>query len=208
MGTGALFSNVAGSFNVAMGDAALNNADSVFNTAVGFGAGQATIAGFDNIYLGDTAGTLDLDGVAVPDESQTTRIGSLFTEGGLGGPGECYIGGIRNQGQVWNGVTVCQVTVRIDGRLGVDCLNPDRPGGFNQYAPQAPVPHSAPQPRGAPQQPAARPQFQAMNRKVEALEATVAELRAQLKEQAAQIQKVRTQLEMGKPATKVVVNQP
>ena len=47
-----------------------------------------------------------------------------------------------------------------------------------------------------------------MNRKVEALEATVAELRGQLKEQAAQIQKVSAQLEMGKPATKVVVNQP
>jgi hypothetical protein len=30
----------------------------------------------------------------------------------------------------------------------------------------------------------------------------------QLKEQAAQIQKVSAQLEMGKPATKVVVNQP
>ena len=47
-----------------------------------------------------------------------------------------------------------------------------------------------------------------MNRKVEALEATVAELRGQLKEQAAQIQKVSAQLEMGTPATKVVVNQP
>src|SRR5205823_667221 len=106
----ALFSFVAGYVTVAMFDDVLHSADSLFNTAVGFNAGKATIAGFDNIYLGDTAGTLDLDGIAVPDESQTTRIGSFFTEGGLAGPGECYIGGIRNQGQVWNGVTVCQVT--------------------------------------------------------------------------------------------------
>jgi hypothetical protein len=137
----------------------------------------------------------------------------VFTEGGLAGAGQCFIGGIRNNGQVWNGVTVCQVTIRIDGHLGVDCLNPDRPGGFNQSAPQAPVPHSAPQPRGAPQQPAARPQFQAMNDKVEKLQATVAQqqkqielLVTQLWEQAAQIQKVSAQLEMVKPAPRVVEN--
>jgi hypothetical protein len=200
-----------------MGDSALNNADSVFNTAVGFDAGQATIAGFENIYLGDTAGTVDLDGVAVPDEAQVTRIGSLFTEGGLAGAGQCFIGGIRNNGQAWNGVTVCQVTIRIDGHLGVDCLNPNNPNnpgnpGFNTTAPQAPV-HSAPQPRGAPQQPAARPQFQAMNDKVEKLQATVAQqqkqielLVTQLWEQAAQIQKVSAQLEMVKPAPRVVEN--
>jgi predicted nucleic acid-binding Zn-ribbon protein len=47
-----------------------------------------------------------------------------------------------------------------------------------------------------------------LNRKVEALEATVAELRGQLKEQAAQIQKVSAQLEVNKPAAKVVVNKP
>ncbi len=216
-GAFALFSNVAGSFNVAMGDAALNNADSVFNTVVGFQAGQATIAGFDNIYLGDSAGTIDLNGVAVPDESQMTRIGSVFTEGGLAGAGRCFIGGIRNNGQVWNGVTVCQVTISIDGQLGVDCLNPDQAGGFNQSAPQASVPRSA-------QQSPTRHQFQAMNNKVEKLQATVAQQQkqietltarlreqaetftAQLKEQAAQIQKVSAQLEASKPAPQVVNN--
>jgi hypothetical protein len=202
-----MVNNVGGSFNVAIGDSALNNADSVFNTAVGFSAGQGPITGFDNIYLGDTAGTLDLDGNPVPDESQTTRIGSLFTEGGLAGAGRCFIGGIRNNGQVWNGVTVCQVTISIDGQLGVDCVNPDHPGGFNQSAPQASVP------RSAPQQPAARPQFQAMNDKVEKLQATVAQqqkqietLTAQLGEQAAQIQKVSAQLEASEPAPQVVNN--
>jgi hypothetical protein len=213
MGTGALFSNVAGSFNVAMGDAALNNADSVFNTAVGFNAGQATIAGFDNIYLGDTAGTLDVFGTPVPDESATIRIGSLFTNTA------CFIGGIATNVQVWDGVTVCQVTVNGFGQLGVDCVNPNNPNA-TPASPGAPVPHSAPQPRSA-------PQHQAMlNDKVEKLQATVAQQQkqietltdqlkeqavqftTQLKEQADQIQKVSAQLEMGKPATKVVVNQP
>ena len=65
-----------------------------------------------------------------------------------------------------------------------------------------------------------------LNDKVEKLQATVAQQQkqietltaqlkeqavqftTQLKEQAAQIQKVSAQLEMGKPATKVVVNKP
>src|SRR6266568_284160 len=122
IGVFALVNNITGSFNVAMGDAALNNADSVFNTAVGFDAGQATITGFDNIYLGDTAGTFDLVGGAVPDESATIRIGSLFTNTA------CFIGGIATNVQVWNGVTVCQVTVNGFGQLGVDCVNPNNPG--------------------------------------------------------------------------------
>ena len=153
----------------------------------------------------------------------------MFTEGGLAGAGQCFIGGIRNNGQAWNGVTVCQVTIRIDGHLGVDCLNPNNPNnpgnpGFNGTAPQAPVPHSAPQPRSAPPLAPNRPQFQAMNDKVEKLEATVAQqekqietltaqlkeqaetFTAQLKEQAAQIQKVSAQVEMIKPAPRVVEN--
>ena len=221
MGSFALSSNVSGIANVAIGDAALNNADSNFNTAVGFAAGQATIAGFDNIYLGDTAGTLDLTGAAVPaGENSTIRIGSLFTNS------QCFIGGIATHPQVWNGVTVCQVTVNGFGQLGVDCVNPNNPGA-TPASPGAPVPHSAPQTRSAPPLVPNRPQRQAMlNDKVEKLQATVAQQQkqietltaqlkeqaaqftAQLKEQAAQIQKVSAQLEMGKPATKVVVNKP
>ena len=58
-------------------------------------------------------------------------------------------------------------------------------------------------------------EFLKEHRKVQALEATVAQqqkgmeiLMAQLKEQAAQIEKVSAQLEMNKPAAKVVVNKP
>ena len=58
-------------------------------------------------------------------------------------------------------------------------------------------------------------EFLKEHKKVEELQATVAQqqkgmevLTAQLKEQAAQIQKVSAQLEMSKPAAKVVVNKP
>src|SRR6266700_2829710 len=185
MGSFALSNNVGGSFNVAIGDSALNNADSVFNTAVGFSAGQNLAAGGENIYLGDTAGTLDFIGASPGDEAGVIRIGSVFS-----GAAACFINGIATNSQVWNGVTVCQVTVNGFGQLGVDCVNPNNPGSTPQGT-SAPVPHSA-----------------MLNRKVEALEATVAELRAQLKEQAAQIQKVSAQLEVSKPAPQVVANKP
>ena len=58
-------------------------------------------------------------------------------------------------------------------------------------------------------------EFLKEHKKVEELQATVAQqqkgmevLTAQLKEQATQIQKVSAQLEMSKPAAKVVVNKP
>jgi hypothetical protein len=181
---------------------------------VGFDAGQNLTTGFENIYLGDTAGTLDNTGASPGDESGVIRIGSVFS-----GTTACFINGIATFPQVWNGVTVCQVTVNGFGQLGVDCVNPNNPGA-TPASPGAPVPHSAPQPRSA-------PQHQAMlNDKVEKLQATVAQQQkqietltaqlkeqavqftTQLKEQAGQIQKVSAQLEMGKPATKVVVNQP
>jgi Tfp pilus assembly protein FimV len=77
---------------------------------------------------------------------------------------------------------------------------------FSAAGPESSVPRPT-TPKGV--RPQANPEVDAMlNRKVEALEATVAELRGQLKEQAAQIQKVSAQLEMSKPATKVVVNEP
>src|SRR6266699_6453510 len=173
MGSFALSNNVGGSFNVAMGDSALNNADSVFNTAVGFSAGQNLAAGGENIYLGDTAGTLDFTGASPGDEAGVIRIGSVFS-----GTAACFINGIATNSQVWNGVTVCQVTVNGFGQLGVDCVNPNNPGATP-----------------------ASPQRQVMlNDKVEKLQATVAQLTQQLKEQAAQIQKVSAQLAAASPS--------
>src|SRR4029077_10697285 len=91
--------------------------------------------------------------------------------------------------------------------------------GPNQARPSVPS-RGAPAQRGAPQQPAARPQTPArphdqamLNDKVDKLQAVVqlqqkliATLTAQVKEQAAQIDKVSAQVEMMKPAPRVVEN--
>jgi hypothetical protein len=89
MGNNALTSNTIGGGNVAIGDSALNGADAFFNTAVGLGAGQNVIAGAENIYIGDTAGTLDFTGTPPGDESGVIRIGSFFS-----GTAACFINGI------------------------------------------------------------------------------------------------------------------
>ncbi len=179
LGSFALGSNVEGGENVAIGDSALNNADSSFNTVVGYSSGQNLTSGSENIYIGDTAGTLDNLGASPGDEAGVIRIGSVFS-----GTAACFINGIATNPQVWNGVTVCQVTVNGFGQLGADCVNPNNPSATP-----------------------ASPQRQAMlNDKVEKLQATVAQLTQQLKEQAAQIQQVSTRLEASKPAPQVVKN--
>jgi hypothetical protein len=179
------------------------------------------VAGFNNTYLGNFVGSFG----PVPDESSTIRIGDLSTNGF--GSAECYIGGIFHNFQP-RSATVAVVTVDLtNDHLGWDVVvSPNE-----QQAPVQPVPRNAPQRRSAPQ-PAARPQHQAMlNDKVEKLQATVAQQQkqgaqqqkqietltaqlkeqavqftTQLKEQAAQIQKVSAQLEMNKPAPRVVEN--
>ncbi|PYJ21223.1 MAG: hypothetical protein DME92_07255 [Verrucomicrobia bacterium] len=216
MGSFALGADASGlglsSANVAIGFGAEAFDDGLFNTVVGFSAGQNLTAGFENIYIGDSIGLFPapLGG----NEVNTIRIGDLS---GFNGITQTFVGGIANSPQVWNGVTVCQVTVDFFGHLGVDCVNPDNPGATpqgpgGQSAPVRPGAPGAPQPRSRPQPPA-RPQFQAMNDKVEKLQATVAQqqkqietLTAQLREQAAQIQKVSAQVEMIKPAPRVVEN--
>src|SRR5882724_4831110 len=180
LGSFALGSNVEGGENVAIGDSALNNADSSFNTVVGYSSGQNLTTGSENIYIGDTAGTLDILGASPGDEAGVIRIGSVFS-----GTAACFINGIATNSQVWNGVTVCQVTVNGSGQLGVDCVNPNNPGATP-----------------------ASPQRQVMlNDKVEKLQATVAQqqkqietLTAKLEEQAAQIQKVSAQLAAASPS--------
>src|SRR5205823_6032393 len=99
--------------------------------------------------------------------------------------------------------TAAIVLVDSDGRLGTFTMDGPDPGGFS--------PQKGIRPQAIPD--AAR---QAMlNLKVQNLRATVTQqqqqietLTAQLKENAAQIQKANAQLEMNKPAAKVVVNKP
>jgi len=95
------------------------------------------------------------------------------------------------------------VMVDSDGRLGTVTMDGPDPGGFSPKGgirPQA-IPDAAKQGM--------------FNLKVQKLQETVTQqqqqietLTAQLKENAAQIQKASDQLEMNKPAAKVVVNKP
>ena len=231
-GEDALFSNITASNNTALGDAALafndssglglannnaavggaalfNNVDGSENTAVGTGAGQNIIAGFNNTYVGDFVGTL------AADEDSTIRIGDLSNGNGAGSLA-CFIGGIFNNFQPVGGAVV-EVTLNLaTDELGWD-VGPSNKGGT------APVQRSVPLRRSAPGTPTRHAMLNGKVGKVEKLEATVAQQQkqiktltaklkeqaetftAQLKEQAAQIQKVSAQIEMAKPATKVVL---
>jgi len=98
--------------------------------------------------------------------------------------------------------TAQQVFVDADGRLGtLPTDGPGLPGVHSTAALLKPFPDAAKQGM--------------LNLKLEKLQATVMQnqqqietLKIRLKEQAAQIQKVNAQLEMSKPAAKVVVNKP
>ena len=207
IGAAALQNNTTGGNNTAIGaDALSSNTTGDFNTAIGANAGTDPDILSNNLYLGDKGFAGDENVIAI---------------GGLAASGtpydNCFIGGIATQSQVTDGATVCEVTVRLaDGRLGIDCTHPSNPGS----APDSPsLRRSGPQQRHAR---AAMPNGTVGQ--VENLEKTVAEQQkqietltsqlkeqaarftAQLKEHAAQIEKVSAQLELQKPAQRVVAN--
>ena len=205
VGFNALNANVGGSFSVAVGFNALGLATGAQNTAVGDNALALLTTGGLNTAIGDLAGFSYSGG-----ESGTIVIGALSANGSVGVAGDnntirigdnllptdiptpqCFIGGIAANSQTWNGVTVCQVTVNFFGHLGFDCVNPEN----RQIVPAAHQPM--------------------LNDKVEKLQASNAKLRAtvtrqqrQIDELTADLQRVSAQLEVRKPATKVVVNKP
>jgi hypothetical protein len=176
----ALSNNISGSHNTAVGDLALGVVTAGdFNTALGANAGSDPDIGSNNIYIGDAGATGDQNIIAIGNISASgTPYGAMFVGGVVGA-------GIPTANAV--PVYADQTT----GQLGTVLV--DAKGN--------PAARRLPRVKGA--QPQAT-----LNHKVEKLEATVAELRAQLKEQAEQIQKVSAQLEMSKPAAKVVVNKP
>jgi uncharacterized coiled-coil protein SlyX len=217
VGTDAMVHNDTGSNNTAVGAFALsNNLTGVYITAVGSGAGTDPGIVSNNVYIGDTGFAGDTNVIAI---------------GGLAASGtpydNCFIGGIATQSQVTDGVTACEVTVRLaDGRLGIDCTHPSHPGS---------APDSAPLRRSAPQQPHARPaMFNGKVGKVEKLEATVARLKVtdakqeaiitqlksndakqeatiarqqrQIESLTADLQRVSAQLEASRPAPQVATN--
>jgi hypothetical protein len=210
LGVLALENNNSGSGNTATGIAALQNNNSSSNTATGWHAELNNVDGFNNVAFGVRPLEFNTTGL------NNTAIGNLALQnsqgndnvalGRLAGDGlttannnivighgsgisttngqvddSCYIGNIFGGGV--DAVTALFVFVDQDGKLGTTAL----PNTGNL------------------------PNTQAFSGKVQELETTVAQqakaievLTAQLKEQATQIQKVSAQLEVSKPATKVV----
>jgi len=111
-GSFALSTSLQGVGNVAIGHSALSNSDSNYNTAVGLDAGEnLTAAGSDeNIYIGDTAGTLDFLGNPAGDEAGVIRIGSFFS-----GTAACFINGIANNGPFADAVRIDPATGQLGG---------------------------------------------------------------------------------------------
>jgi hypothetical protein len=186
MGNSALFSNTTGNANVAIGFQAMFSSNSEFNTVVGFQAGQNLSISGENIYIGDTAGTVDFTGAAVGDEEGVIRIGSFFS-----GTTKCFINGILpNVIPQAPGNTIVTIDP-VTGQLG----------NTTDFAANKVVEQQK--------------KIEEQQASIAELKSTVAQqakgmevLTAQLEEQAAQIQKVSAQIEMSKPATKVVVNKP
>jgi len=180
VGTSALLNNVDGAGNTALGAfSAVANDTGDFNTALGNGALFGNTSGTNNIAIGFIAGG------AITTASGVICIGS----GGGNVSDSCFIGHIQNQA-VGAGLNPHPVLVDDTGKLGTAIVdaNGNKVDGL---------------------------QPQAMLRKIEELQATVAQqqkgmevLTAQFKQQAAQIQKVRAQLEVNKPAAKVVFSNP
>jgi uncharacterized protein YjiS (DUF1127 family) len=167
-----------------MGDTAFfDNVSGSFNTVIGWDAG-GLVEGSDNIYIGATSGP-----VGGGSESGTIRIGdSDFV-------GAAFVAGVS--GVPVTGNPVC---VSADGQLG-EC------GGAHS-------PHSMKAPRSPKEWLKQRQAMQELKATTEKQAAQIAlqqtqiqALTAALKQQAEQIQKVSAQLEMVRPAPRVVNNQ-
>jgi hypothetical protein len=194
----ALMNNTTGGSNTAIGWEALTaNTTGSTNTAIGNQALQSSVTTSDHVVLGSMAGS----GITTVDNNivigHHSGVHSVFGQVS----DRCTIDNIS--GAPVSAATATVVMVDSDGRLGTVTMDGPDPGGFSPKGgirPQA-IPDAA---------------KQAMfNLKVQNLRATATQqqqqietLTAQLKEHATQIQKVNAQLEMNKPATKVIVNKP
>ncbi len=219
VGAGALFSNTTGANNTAVGTFALfNNTAGPFNTAVGFEAllnVTGSTAANANAAFGDlalqqvTTGFFNTAIGAAAGSNQTTGHNNIYI--GQGSPGvagesnTCYIQEIAGASIP----TATAAFVFVDqstGRLGT--LLVDANGN------KVTVPILQSQLQAAPQdQPKAshvsEDGRQAMlNLKVKELQATVAQQQKQIEALATGLQKVSAQIEVNKPAPRVVVNKP
>jgi hypothetical protein len=174
----ALFGNVDGQANIAIGDSALLNATGNFNTVVGDQAGQNLVDGGDNIYIGATAGN------AAGDESFTIRIGDPDFVAA------CYIAGI--DGRTASGGSA--VFVDSDGKLGTVTSGAGKPLSAKDLLKEQQVVQEL------------KVTTEKQAAKIALQESQIQTLTAALKQQAEQIQRVSAQLEVTRPAPQVVGN--
>jgi hypothetical protein len=179
VGSFALQNNTNGSNNTAVGGAALQNSTGDYLTAVGAGAGTDPGIVSNNVYIGDPG---------FPGDTNVISIGGIAASGT---PYELtFIGGIY--GASVNTGTALPVYVDTDGHLGTTLASASGKVRIRT-------------PKGA--QPQVKlDEFQKQQKRIADLEGTVARLAAIVKDQAAQIEKVSAQLELRKPARRVVVN--
>jgi hypothetical protein len=179
IGSEALIANTSGNNNTAIGNLALQSSQTTSDhVAIGTMAGSGITTANNNIIIGHHSGVHSVFG----QESDRCFIDNIF-------------------GAPVSAVTAVTVMVDSDGRLGTVTADGPTPGGFSSRGIRPPaIPDAAKQ--------------ATLNLQVQDLEATVARnqqqiemLTAQVKEQAARTQKVNTQLEIRKPAAKVIVNE-
>jgi Rieske Fe-S protein len=189
--------NTTGGSNTATGwEALIANTTGNNNTAIGNQALQSSVTTSDHVALGTMAGS----GITTADNNiiigHNSGVHSVFGEES----DRCFIDNIH--GAPVSAATATIVMVDSDGRLGTTTADGPALGGFSPKGtrPQA-IPDAAKQTM--------------LDLKVQNLRATATQQQqqiqtftAQVKEQAAQIQKVNAQLEMRKPAAKVIANKP
>jgi hypothetical protein len=232
VGIEALLSNTTGEFNTAIGlDALSRNTTGIENIALGHGAGAALTTGSFNIDIGNggaagESGTIRIGYSRVQNATFIAGISGATASGGVA----VYVNSDRKLGTLTSSMRFKQDIHSMDNAS--DVLMALRPVTF-RYKPEI-DPAGRPQfglvaeevEKVNPdlvaldaQGKAYTVRYEAVNamllneflkehRKVQDLEKGMVALTAQLKEQAAQIQKVSAHLEMSKPATNVVLNNP
>jgi len=219
-GTFALFSNTTGLQNTANGEQALfNNATGNSNTALGFGAGFGVTTANNVICIGATGANIDnscfigniRDALVAPNAAPVLidSAGKLGTTNGSSRrfkkeikPMDCASEAILALKPVTFHYKSDTTNTAQFGLIAEEVaeVNPDlvvRDENGEIYTVRYDQVNAM-----------LLNEFLKEHRKVQALEKGMAAVTAQLKEQAAQIQKVSAHLEMSKPTTNVVLNNP
>jgi hypothetical protein len=185
VGAGAMESGNGGNDNTAVGEIAGVNITGNSNTCVGKSAGSNLTSGSQNIYVGIGVQP------GAPDELRFIRIGDTsFTDY------DNFQAGIQNRA-VSALANPHIVLVDDNGKLGTVAVN--------EIGIKTKQFQTVPQ-RVQPQAIGPDPKQAMLNRRVKELQATVARQQKQIDALTAGLQKVSAQLEVGKPAPKVVTN--